>query len=129
MIQLTQKNISFNWDQSCTCAFKHLKSLMCAKPILHQPNYTKAFFLTTNASAYSMGAILSQEGELNPRTQKPMLCPIAYYSSTFTPMEWNYNIYEREFLRVLKALKCFRPHVAAIEILVTILTDHANLTH
>ena len=47
----------------------------------------------------------------------------------FTPTKRNYNIYEREFLGVLKALKCFRPHVAATEIPVTILTDHANLTH
>ena len=30
---------------------------------------------------------------------------------------------------VLKALKCFRTHVAATEIPITILTDHANLTH
>ena len=102
---------------------------MCMKPILWQPDYTKAFFLATDASAYGMGAILSQEGELNPRTQKPMLCPVAYYSSTFTPTERNYDIYEREFLGVLKALKCFRPHVTATEIPVTILTDHANLTH
>ena len=102
---------------------------MCTKPILQQPDYTKAFFLATDTSAYSVGAILSQEGELNPRTQKPMLCLVTYYSSTFTPTERNYNIYEREFLGVLKALKCFRPHVAATEIPVTILMDHANLTH
>ena len=76
-----------------------------------------------------MGTVLLQEGELNPRTQKPMLCLIAYYSSTFTPAEQNYDIYKREFLRVLKALKHFRPHVSATEIPVTILTDHANLTH
>ena len=76
-----------------------------------------------------MGAILSQEGELNPRTQQLMLCPVAYYSNTFTPTEQNYDIYKHEFLRVLKALKHFRPHVAAMEIPVTILTDHANLTH
>ena len=44
----------------------HLKSLMCIKPILQQPDYMKAFFLATDASAYSVGAILSQEGELNP---------------------------------------------------------------
>ena len=30
---------------------------------------------------------------------------------------------------VLKALKHFRPHIAATEIPVTILTDHANLMH
>ena len=58
-----------------------------------------------------------------------MLCPVAYYSSTFTPAKCNYDIYEREFLGILKALKHFRPHVAAMEIPVTILTDHTNLTH
>ena len=46
------------------------------------------------ASAYGVGAILSQEGELNPRTPKPMLCPVTYYSNTFTLTERNYNIYE-----------------------------------
>ena len=76
-----------------------------------------------------MGTVLSQEGELNPRTKKPMLCPIAYYSNTFMPTEQNYDIYEQEFLGVLKALKHFRPHIAATEIPVTILTDHTNLTH
>ena len=106
--------------------FEHLKSLMCAKPILQQPDYMKAFFLATDTSAYSVGTVLSQEGEQNPRTKKPMLCPIAYYSNTFTPTEQNYNIYEREFLGVLKALKHFQPHIAAMEIPVTILTDHTN---
>ena len=129
LIQLTQKNTPFLWDQTCVHAFEHLKSLMCSRPILWQPDYTKVFFLTTDASAYGVGTVLSQEGELNPRTQKPMLCPVTYYSSTFTPTERNYHIYKREFLGVLKALKCFRPHVAAMEIPVTILTNHANLTH
>ena len=67
---------------------------MCAKPILRQPDYMKAFFLTTDALAYGMGTILLQEGELNPRTKKPMLCPVAYYSNTFMPTERNYDIYK-----------------------------------
>ena len=58
-----------------------------------------------------------------------MLCPITSYSNTFMPTERNYNIYKQEFLGVLKALKHFRPHVAATEIPVTILTNHADLTH
>ena len=94
MIQLMQKNVPFNWDYNCTHTFEHLKSLMCVKPILQQPDYMKAFFLATDTSAYSVGAILSQEGELNPRTNKPMLCPVTYYSNTFTPTEQNYDIYE-----------------------------------
>ena len=60
---------------------------MCWKPILRQPNYDDPFFLLTNASAYGVGAVLSQEGETNPCSKKPFLHPIAYYSSTFIPAE------------------------------------------
>ena len=129
LIQLIKKNAVFKWTEECKVAFKQLKTLMCSCPILWQPDYTKAFFLTTDASAYSVGAILSQEGEINPCTQKPMLCPIAYYSATFTPTQCNYNIYKWEFLGVYMPLMKYRPHLAAMEIPVTILTDHANLLH
>ena len=54
----------------------------------------KAFFLATDTLAYGVGTILSQEGELNLRTNKPMLCPVAYYSNTFTLTERNYDIYK-----------------------------------
>ena len=101
---------------------------MCQRPILRQPQYDKPFYLATDASAYGVGAVLLQEGELNSRTNKPTQHPIAYYSATFTPTERNYDIYERELLAVLKALKHWRPHLAATEIPVTVLTDHANLT-
>jgi len=37
---------------------------MCAAPVLKQPNFEKKFFLQMDASAYGMGAILSQEGEI-----------------------------------------------------------------
>src|SRR5580692_5741910 len=129
LIQLTKKNAAFRWTEECKKAFEHLKTLMCSCPILRQPDYTKAFFLATDASAYGMGAVLSQEGEINPRTQKPMLCPVAYYSATFTPMQRRYTIYEREFLGAYMPLMKFRPHLAATELPVTILTDHANLLH
>ena len=101
---------------------------MCSRPILRQPNYEQQFFLATDASAYGVGAVLLQEGELNPRTKKPTQHPIAYYSNTFTPTERNYDIYERELLAVIKALQHWRPHLAATEEPVIVLTDHANLT-
>ena len=109
-------------------AFETLKTLMCRRPILRQPEYKKPFFLATDASAYGVGAVLSQEGESHPRTKKPTQHPIAYYSATFTPTERNYDIYERELLAILKALEHWRPHLAATDIPVTVLTDHANLT-
>ena len=124
---LTRKATSFCWEPPQMKAFKTLKTIMCQKPILRQPYYDNPFYLLTDASAYSVGAILSQEGETNPRSKKPFLHPIAYYSSTFIPAERNYDIYERELLAVLKSLEHWRPHLAATKKPVTVLTDHANL--
>ena len=87
LIDLTKKATPFHWDGPQMKAFEHLKSLVCSKPILRQPDYTKQFLLSTDASAYSVGAILSQEGEINPRTHKPIQQPIAYYSATFNAAE------------------------------------------
>ena len=129
LIHLTKKAVVFNWEEQQAKAFETLKSLMCARPVLRQPNYSKPFFLSTDASAYGVGAVLSQEGEINPRTKKPTQHPIAYYSATFTPTEQNYDIFERELLAVIKALIHWRPHLAATRDPVTILTDHANLTY
>jgi hypothetical protein len=125
---LTRKATPFHWEEAQVKAFEKMKTLMCSKPILHQLNYTKQFYLATDASAYGVGAVLLQEGETNPRTNKPTQHPIAYYSATFTPTERNYDIYKRELLAVLKALQQWRPHLAATEIPVIVLTDHANLT-
>jgi hypothetical protein len=95
LIELTKKTTPFHWKEPQIKVFKTLKTLMCTRPILRQPDYTKPFFLATDASAYGVGAVLSQEGETNPRTHKIMRHPIAYYSATFTPTERNYDIFER----------------------------------
>ena len=87
LIKLTCKSALFHWEDPQTRAFETLKSLMCQQPVLHQPQYNKPFFLATDASAYGMGAVLLQEGEPNPCTNKPTQHPIAYYSATFTPTE------------------------------------------
>ena len=127
LINLTRKATLFYWGQLQIKVFETLKNIMCSKPILRQPDYKVPFFLATDTSAYGVGAVLSQEGGTNLQTQKLTQHPIAYYSSTFIPAERNYDIYERELLVVLKSLEHWRPHQAATEKPVTVLTDHANL--
>jgi hypothetical protein len=104
---------------------------MINKPVLRQPDFTKPFFLLMDASAYGVGAILSQEGgfsTLNPG-QKPKLHPIAYYSATFIQTECNYDIYEQELLAIIKAISHWRPYLIWTKEPFTILTDHTNLLH
>jgi RNase H-like domain found in reverse transcriptase/Integrase zinc binding domain/Chromo (CHRromatin Organisation MOdifier) domain len=98
---------------------------MINKPVLRQPDFTKPFFLLTDASAYGMGAILSQEGG----STTPKLHPIAYYSATFTQMERNYNIYKRELLAIIKVISHWQPYLIWTKEPFTILTDHANLLY
>ena len=100
---------------------------MCDKPILRQPDFNKRFYVQTDASAYGMGAILSQEGEIALKT--PHLFPIAYYSATFMATERNYDIYERELLAVIKALQHWRQYLIWTQEPFIIQTDHANLLY
>jgi len=111
-------------DQQNT--FEGLRDRMCKKPILQQPDFNKTFYLQTDASAYSMGAVLSQEGEST--TSKPKRHPVTYYSATFTPTEQRYDIYEQEFLAVIKALENWRAYLIWTKTPFIIETDHKNLT-
>jgi hypothetical protein len=131
-LELTRKDTVWHWDADQQKAFDELKTRMCTSPVLTQPDFDKRFFLQTDASAYGVGAVLSQEGELTPslaKRQKPTLHPISYYSATFTPTEHNYDIYERELLAIMKSLAHWCPYLGWTKHPFLILTDHANLQY
>ena len=106
---------------------------MCRAPILQQPDFHKKFYLQTDASAYGVGAVLSQERDTTTpslaKFKKPVTHPVAFFSATFTPTEQNYNIYERELLAVMKALTHWRPYLGWTKFPFTIMTDHTNLQY
>ena len=64
LLHLTKKTTTWEWTKTQQLAFDLLKALMCKALVLIQPNFEKKFFLQVDALAYSMGAILSQEGEI-----------------------------------------------------------------
>ncbi len=79
---------------------------MCSKPMLTHPDPDKVFYLQMDALTQGVGAVLTQEADGTKKRK-----PIAYFSGTFTPAEQNYDIYKKEFLAVLKALKNWRAHL------------------
>ena len=133
LLDLTKKTTPWHWDEPQFKAFEMLKTLMCRKPILLQPNFAKRFYLQTNASAYGMGAILSQAAGIDDtpplKNSKPKLHPLAYYSATLSPAERNYDIYERELLAVMKSLAHWRHYLGWTKFPFIILTDHTNLQY
>jgi hypothetical protein len=95
LLDLTKKALVWRWEPAQHRTFEELKTRMCCSPVLTQPDFNKKFYLQADASAYSVGAVLSQKGKTSQslaKHSKPTTHPIAYYSATFTPTEWNYNI-------------------------------------
>ena len=58
-----KKGYKFEWTEQCQKAFELLKGKLISLPILQYPDFEKPFILTTDASDFALGAILSQ-GEI-----------------------------------------------------------------
>jgi hypothetical protein len=55
--------------------------------------------------------------------------PIAYFSTTLTEAERNYDIYDLEYLAIVKACRNWRPFIAGSPHKIIVHTDHANLQY
>jgi RNase H-like domain found in reverse transcriptase len=83
-------------------AVRRLIRLVMSKPVLIPPDPDQQFILYVDASQFATGAILYQadKEQMNKRGD-PLLRPIGFHSQTFTKMEQNYPIYDRELLAVI----------------------------
>jgi len=54
--------------------------------------------------------------------------PVAYYNQKMTPLELNYDIYNKELLGIVVALKEWRVFLQNTKKSFVIKTDHKNLT-
>ena len=72
LIQLTHKDASFIFDESCHKAFECLKEQLTSRPVLAFPDYTKPFHIFMDASKFGRGAALMHEYKTkqNPKPGK-----------------------------------------------------------
>ena len=115
---LLKKDVPFAWTETAERAFDTLKNVLCTQPLLQYPDFLKPFIITTDASDFAVGAILSQ-GEIGKDL------PIAYASRTMSKAEINYTTTEKELLAIIFAVKHFRPYIYGQEF--TLVTDHKAL--
>lgn len=82
------KKIPVNFDESQRQAFEKLKEVLTSENVmLLYPDYKKDFDLTTDASTFGLGAVLSQDGK-----------PITMISRTLKDRELNLATNERNYL-------------------------------
>jgi hypothetical protein len=104
-------------------AFDALKRAVMTTLVLTFPSDMALFHLECDASNFTMGAVLSQlqtDGKFHP---------VAFMSKSFLDVEWNYEIYDKEMLTIIRALEEWCHFLEGTPERFTILTDHWNLAH
>lgn len=120
LFDLTKKDKKFIWSEDCENSFQELKTRLMSAPILAFPQVDGSnFILDTDASAYAIGAVLSQVQDGKERV-------IAYGSRCLDKAERNYCVTRREMLAVVYFTKYFKHYLLGRKFLIR--TDHGSLT-
>ena len=118
LTRLLKADAPFVWDNDVQSTFENLRDTICSEPLLQFPDFNRPFLVTTDASNYAVGAVLSQ-GQIGKDL------PIAYASRTLNSAETNYSTIEKELLAVVFAVDHFRPYLYGQQF--TLVTDHRPL--
>ena len=123
LIDLTRKDKTWFWSNSCQNVFNQLKNMFLSEPVLRFPDTSKPFTIATDASKFASGGVLLQtdtNGDWHP---------CSYIPQSFTPAEQNYDIYDQELLAIIRGLKTWRHYLHSSPFPVQVFTDHKNLTY
>lgn len=112
---------TIQWDSSSSTAFYDLKKTLNNSTVRSQPDVTKKFILTTDASDIGIGAILSQ---INDNGKEQM---ISAFSKALDDTQRKYGITDRELLAVVKSIDHFRSYLLGKRF--ELRTDHKALTY
>lgn len=61
LLDLTKKTHPWSWDKSCNDAFSALKLAFTSQPVLHLPDLSSPFAISTDASKHASGGVLLQK--------------------------------------------------------------------
>ncbi len=100
LTNLLKKGTDFLWTDAHSQAVEKLINITLNDPVLYHPNPLRQFILEVDALAFATGAILYQEHEGTKRKR-----PVGYHSQTFNLAERNYDVYDREFLAIIRGLE------------------------
>ena len=124
--KLMRKDTPFAWMKQCHLAFNMLKDKLCEAPILHYPDCSKPYTLSTNASKHGWVGVLTQgfETEVKGKVLKE-LHPIAYVSGLFWGSQLNWAAFTKEAYVMYLSVKNLTFYIMDADI--TLRSDHLPL--
>lgn len=123
MTNLTRKEVKWEWTPECEEGFNALKRAFASAPVLVHFDPEKPAKLETDALGFAYGAVLSQKGE------DGKIHPVSFMSKAMSPAERRYDIWDKEFGGVIRALRFNRHYLEGAKFPVQIFTDHKNLEY
>jgi len=79
----------FTWNHNANTTFLQFKNILTTPPLLHLLDFTIPFLVETDASNFTIRAVLSQVGH-----------PIAFFSKKLCPQKQNSSVYLKEMLAI-----------------------------
>lgn len=119
LYKLLKVNVKWNWSIECDSAFNKIKKLLMSSKVLVHYNAEREIRLTTDASDYGIGAVISHI--MPDKSEKP----IAYASRTLSAAEKKYSQIEKEGLSIIYGLSKFFQYLYGREFV--LVTDHKPL--
>ena len=92
--ELRSQMTTFEVNQTVMDSFESIKTALSSKPCIKPYDLNSPIFLRVDASEYSVGGVLLQNGQ-----------PVMFLSRKLTPAETNYSNIEREALAILWAVE------------------------
>lgn len=124
LTRLLRKDVKFDWTAKEEDSFQTLKVAFTTAPILCHFKPDRPIVIETDASDFAIAGVLSQPSPENAK----ILHPVAFYSRKLQPAELNYDIFNKEMLAIVEALKQWRAYLEGAEG-ITVYSDHKNLEY
>jgi hypothetical protein len=125
LIRFTRKDISFVWNEACKYAFKLLKKIVIETLILTHFDSKKQIYIKSDSFDFVFAEVLSQVRKNNE------LHSVTFFSKNLAFAEYNYEIYDKELLTIMRYFKQWRLELMFTEsnVSIKILTDYKNLEY
>ena len=123
LTRLTQKDVPCVFSANCQKSFEKLKKAFITALVLMHWIPDTPIMLETDASDYTLAAILSI------RTPDGNYYPVAFHSPTFKDTETNYNIHDKELMAIYDAFKCWHHYLEGASTPIDVVIDHRNLQY
>jgi len=96
---LTKKNQCWEWTDTEEHAFQWLKQICASYPVLRTPDWSCQFILETDASGYTLGAVIMQQFDDGVHL-------ISFNLQSLLPAEKNYDAHDKELAGMIFGFKC-----------------------